>query len=347
MRPRYGVNVRNAAATLVGFAIAAAVLLGLAYLVGTGEILDAISRANPVRVVMVPLAIAAWICVWGASLRVILAAVGVEVSVVDAVLVHAGAAFANHISPFGQAGGEPIAAWLVTETSDAEFERALAAMTSFDTINVVPSLLFALIGLGYYAVQAVLIQRIQYLAVGLVVLTVALPVLGALAWRNRDALERRLVGVVVPPLRFLDRVIPRFSMPGRDAVERTVEEFFVSIERIATDRRRLVIALVLSAAGWALQAAGLWFAFWALGIVIPPYIPLFVVTLGAFAGALPTPGGLGGVETLQITLLVATTTVLAPTITAAVAISRVGGFFFTTSVGAAAIGILKVRTKAV
>jgi uncharacterized protein (TIRG00374 family) len=341
------VNVRNAAATLVGFAIAAAVLLGLAYFVGAEDILDALGKASPARVVMVPIAIFAWLCLWGLGLRVILAAVGVRISVFDAVLVHAGAAFANHISPFGQAGGEPIAAWLVTETSDAEFERALAAMTSFDTINVVPSLLFALVGLGYYAVQAVLIQRIRYLAVGLVVLTVTLPVLGTLAWRNRTALERRLVGIVVPPLRFLDRVVPRFSIPGRAAVERTVEEFFVSIERIATDRRRLVIALVLSASGWTLQAAGLWFAFWSLGIVIPPYIPLFVVTLGAFAGALPTPGGLGGVETLQITLLVATTTVVAPTITAAVAISRVGGFFFTTSVGAAAVGILKLRTNSV
>nr|WP_303647064.1 flippase-like domain-containing protein [Haloarchaeobius salinus] len=332
---------------MVGFAIAAAVLLALAYLVGTGEILDALRRANPARVVLVPLAIFAWLCLWGVSLRVILAAVGVEISIVDAVLVHAGAAFANHISPFGQAGGEPIAAWLVTETSDAEFERALAAMTSFDTINVVPSLLFALVGLGYYAVQAVLVQQIQYLAAGLLLLAVALPVLGGLVWRKREALERRLVGVLVPPLRFVDRVLPKVSLPGRAAIERMVEEFFVGIERIATDRRRLVIAVVLSASGWALQAAGLWFAFWALGIVIPPYIPLFVVTLGAFAGALPTPGGLGGVETLQITLLVATTTVVAPTITAAVAISRVGGFFFTTSVGAAAIGILKLRTKGV
>ncbi|MFD1647558.1 flippase-like domain-containing protein [Haloarchaeobius litoreus] len=340
-------NVRNAAATLVGFAIAGVVLLGLAYLIGTGEILDALGKANPVRVLMVPLAIFAWLCVWGVALQVILAAVGVEISVIDAVLVHAGAAFANHISPFGQAGGEPIAAWLVTETSDAEFERALAAMTSFDTINVVPSLLFALVGLGYYAVEAVLVQRIQYLAAGVLVLAVTLPLFGVVAWRKREALERRLVGLVVPPLRFADRVLPKFSLPGRAAVEGMVEGFFVGIERIATDRRRLVIAVVLSASGWALQAAGLWFAFWALGIVIPPYIPLFVVTLGAFAGALPTPGGLGGVETLQITLLVATTTVVAPTITAAVAISRVGGFFFTTTVGAAAIGILKIRSNSV
>lgn len=338
-------NVRNAAATLVGFAIAAVVLLGLAYLVGTGAILDAIGKADPVRVLLVPLAIFAWLCVWGVALRVVLAAVGVDISVVDAVLVHAGAAFANHISPFGQAGGEPIAAWLITETSDAEYERALAAMTSFDTINVVPSLLFALVGLGYYAVQAVLVQRIQYLAAGLVVLAVALPVLGGLAWRNRAGLERRLVGLLVPPLRFLDRLLPKVSLPGRAAIERMVEEFFVGIERIATDRRRLVIALVLSASGWALQAAGLWIAFWSLGVVIPPYIPLFVVTLGAFGGALPTPGGLGGVESIQVTLLVPTTAVLGPTIAAAVAISRVGGFFFTTSVGAAAIGILKLRRR--
>jgi len=121
-------------------------------------------------------------------------------------------------------------------------------------------------------------------------------------------------------------------------------EFVTGIERIATDRRRLALALSLSALGWAVQAAGLWFAFRALGTTIPPYVPLFVIPLGAVAGGLPTPGGLGGIEAVQITLLAAATTVAAPTVTAAVAISRVGGFFLTTSLGAAAVAALKVRT---
>jgi len=334
------VNARNAAATLVGFSIAAAVLLGLAFIVGTGEILRALGRADPQRVLLVPLSIFAWLCLWGGALRVILAAVGVEISVVDAILVHAGAAFANHISPFGQAGGEPIAAWLVTETSDAEFERALAAMTSFDTINVVPSLTFATVGALYYTTTAAG-TGLGALPAAVLAVTVGLSVTVTVVWRYRATVRRPLGASVGRVGRYVLGAVPRVSY---DAVAERIEGFLDALARVAVSRRRLAAAVGCSGFGWGLQAVGLWLTFLALESSVPLYVPFFVIPLGKVGSVLPTPGGLGGTEAVNVTLLSVLTGAAAPTIAAAVTIHSVGGYILTTGVGAAAASALGVRS---
>jgi len=337
------VDRRNLVATVAGFAVAAIALGALAAVVGAREVLAAIGRAEPLYVGAVAVAVLAWLCLWGLGLWVVLAAGGTQVSAVDAILVNAGAAFANHVTPFGQAGGEPVAAWLVSDVADVSFERSLAAVTSFDTINVVPSLSLAGVGLAAYAAVGTLDARLRLLLGGVLVAAAAFVLALALAWRYGDAIEGGLVRVLDPVARAVGRTVPFLDRPPGAAIESRVEGFVAGIGRVARDRRRLALALCLSTAGWAVQAVGLWAALLALGSPVPVYVPLFVVPLGTVANAVPTPGGLGGIEAVQVTLLVGTTGVAAATATAAVAIFSVGGFALTTSVGAAAVTVLKVR----
>ncbi len=335
---------RDLLATLAGFGVAAGVLAVLATLVGAGDVLDALGRAHVGLAALVAGAILAWIVLWGASLRAVLAAGGSHVSPTDAVLVNAGAAFANHVTPFGQAGGEPVAAWLLSDVSDASFERSLAAITSFDVLNVVPSLTLAVVGLGYYSAVTVLGARLRSLALAVAVAAVALPVAGVLAWVYRDRLEAVAVRVITPAVRVGGRVLPRAAPPARAVVADRVGRFVAGIESVAGDRRRLATALLLSTAGWVVQAVGLWVALRAVGATgVPVYVPLFVVPLGTVASAMPTPGGLGGIETVQVALLAATTTVAGATLTAAVLLFSVGGFFLTTAVGAGAVVVIRIR----
>jgi uncharacterized protein (TIRG00374 family) len=339
------VNRRTLATTAAGFAGAAVVLAVLAWLVGAGEVLVALSRADPAGVAAVAGAIVAWLCLWGLALRAVLAAVGGAVSRRDAVLVHAGAAFGNHVTPFGQAGGEPVAAWLLADAAEEPYERALAAVTSFDALNVVPSLSLAALGVGYYALTGSLGPRLRLVGGAVLAALVAAPLAGAVVWRHRAAAEALLVRVAVPPLRVLARAVPLVAAPTGEDLTAAVEEYAASVGRVARDRRRVAVALGFSTAGWVVQAAGLWVALAALGEPVPLQVPLFVVPLGTAASALPTPGGLGGIETLQVGLLVAATAVPAPTAAAAVAVFSVGGFLLTTSLGAAAAAALRVRGR--
>jgi len=339
------VDSRNLVATAAGFVVAAAVLGALAYFVGAGDVLAAIREARLPYVAAVGAAILAWVCLWGAGLRTVLAAVGTEIPLRDAILVNAGAAFANHVTPFGQAGGEPVAAWLLSDVSDADFERALAAVASFDTINVVPSLSFAAVGLAYYASVATLGTRFRLIGAGIGGLALVLIAGLYVGWNHRAAAEALLAQIVVPPARAVGRIVPRFDPPTAASIEARIERFAGGISRVATDRSRLALALGFSTAGWLVQSLGLWLSFEALGAPIPGYVALFVVPLGTVANVLPTPGGLGGIETVQVTLLVTATTVAAATVTAAVAIFSVGGFFLTTTVGAAAVAVLQARER--
>jgi len=337
------VDARNLAVLAAGLGAAVLVLAVLTLVVGVDSVLADLERADPRLVAVVAASILTWLVLWGVSLRVVLAAVGAEISVVDAVLVHAGAAFANHVTPFGQAGGEPIAAWLLSDVSGAPFERSMAAITSFDVINVVPSLTLAVVGLLYYSAVATLGTTVRWLAAGVVVLVVVVPVVAVAGWRRREAVQRGVARIVTPPARLVGRLLPRVTAPTREAIEERLARFVAGLESVATDRRRVTAALVLSGSGWLVQAVGLWVALRAVGVSVPPYVPLFVVPLGTIAGALPTPGGLGGTETVQVVLLTATTAAAESAITAAVLIFSVGGFLLTTSVGAASATVLKLR----
>jgi uncharacterized protein (TIRG00374 family) len=338
------VDARNLAATLVGFGVAASILAGLAVVVGAGDVAAALGRARAGPVALVGAAIVAWLCLWGAGLRAVFGAIGAEISAVDAVLVYAGAAFANHVTPFGQAGGEPVAAWLLADVSGAPYERALATVASFDAVNVAPSLGFGALGLWAFGTASVLGERLRILAAGVVVLAVAISGGGFLAWRRRRGIEAGVTRIAVGLSRRLGG-LPVVGSVDPGSVEERVEGFVEGIERIAGDRRRVALALCFSACGWLVQVAGLWIALWGLGATVPPYVPLFVVPLGTIASALPTPGGLGGVETAQVSLLALSTGASNATLAAAVTIFSVGGFFLTTALGAAAVAVLQVRER--
>ena len=117
------------------------------------------------------------------------------------------------------------------------------------------------------------------------------------------------------------------------------------VRLISLDEGDVVALLAFSAAGWGVQAVGLWLALQALGASIPVYVPFFVVPLGTMASVLPTPGGLGGIEAVNVSVLVVVTAVPPATLAAAVTIHSVGGFLLTTTVGAAAATVLRVRGR--
>jgi hypothetical protein len=332
-------------ATAVGFLMAAIVLAALFWFVGVGRIVRALSRADLRLVAVVGLMMLGWMVAWSFALRTVLDILGVTLPRVDVVLVYAAAAFANNVTPFGQAGGEPITALLIADASETEFETGLAAIASVDALNFAPSIALAVIGLGSYATTTALGPRLEVVALTIAAFAIGVPALVLAAWHRRYALERYTVAGLTPIVQKIYRVVPRRSPPNAAAIDRRIERFFAAIERVATDRRALVVTLSYSTLGWLLQAGALWLAFVALGRPIPIAVPLFVVPFGTIASATPMPGGLGGIESVHLLLLVTTTGVGLPLATAAVIIHRVGGFWLTTVTGGAALGALRVRSR--
>ncbi|QLH81089.1 lysylphosphatidylglycerol synthase transmembrane domain-containing protein [Halosimplex pelagicum] len=321
-------------ATVVGFVGAALVLAALVWVVGIGDILSEL-RGVELQYLLVILGVAVvWLFFWGLALRTVLGALDAPLSVAMSGFVFAGAVFSNNVTPFGQAGGEPVSGYLISRATDSEYETGLAAIASVDALHFVPSIGYAMVGLTFVVAGAAEFGRnLVFATTALVALAVGIPAAAYFGWQYRYELEAAVVRAVTPIIRFLGRVVPRKSAPTAEAIERRIEGFFGAIERVATSRTTMLKAVGFSALGWLAMCTSLWLSVYALGHTIPFSAVLLVVPMGAVAGMTPLPGGLGGVDAVLIALLVSTTGVSGGVAGAAVLVHRGATYVFPTVVG--------------
>ncbi|WP_049985282.1 lysylphosphatidylglycerol synthase transmembrane domain-containing protein [Halobellus rufus] len=327
----------NLPATILGFLAAVGVFALLFYFAGVDELVSTLALADPVYVGLIVAGTLAWLAAWSVSLNTVLEVLDVDVSYLSSFLVFAGATFSNNITPFGQAGGEPVTAYLISRVADAEYERSLAAIASVDTLNFVPSITIALVGAGYFASEVALGTNENLIgaiaAVG--ALAVVVPTLVYVGWKRRYRLEARLIDALTPVIRSLAGRIPRVPVPTPEGIEHRINGFFRAIERVASNPRGLALALAASTAGWLFQMLGLWLAFAAVGVDVRLSIALVVVPIAAIAGVTPLPGGAGGIETVLVLLLLAAPLpqVTEPIAVAAVVIFRGAVYWIPTVIG--------------
>ncbi|WP_281195683.1 lysylphosphatidylglycerol synthase transmembrane domain-containing protein [Halorubrum sp. F4] len=332
----------NRRALLLGSIAAAAVLGILLYLVGAGEVVDTLRSADPTFVAATVGFALCWLAAWSLMLRTVLGSLDVSIPVVTSFFVYAGAVFANNVTPFGQAGGEPVAALLISKVSDCRYETGLAGIASVDVLNVIPSLSLVFVGVGYYATIAAVGERLETAVTSAVVLVGGIVVAIAVVWRYRETLSDRVPGIVAPWVGRLGRGRYDAASLESDLAGR-LDRFFADIERVGTNRLRLSAVVGLSLLGWLAQAVALTAAFAAVGHAIPPYVVLFAIPLANLAGATPMPGGLGGIEAAYVALLVPTTGIEASAITAAVLVFRGGTYWVPVVIGGIATSTLGVR----
>lgn len=318
---------------LVGVLGGVAAFVLVFWFVGARGVLDALGEARPPIVGAVLLVAAAWLVAWGLSLRTVLGTIAERPTATTAVFVFAGTTFANNVTPFGQAGGEPFSAALISRATDQEYQSGLAAIASVDALHFVPSLGLGLIGIGYLVTRASVGRRLSLAAAAVVGLAVLLPVAGYVGWRNRYRIERGVVRALTPVVRAVGGALPRVPQPGETAIERRVEGFFAAVERVADDRRGLALALGFSALGWLALATSLWLSLLALGVAVPYLVTFVAIPVGDLGALAPLPGGLGGVEALLIAVLAAVSPVSVATIGAAVLLHRVATYWLPTIVG--------------
>jgi len=322
-------------ATVLGFLGGLVVLAFVMWLVGIQEMLDALlSVERPAMVPVILLNAVVWLAAWGMALRTVLGALGQPIAVHKAVLVFTAAVFSNNVTPFGQAGGEPVTAYLISEATDSEYETGLAAIASVDALHFVPSLGYAVVGLVFVAGgQLAFDQNVVYASMAVAALVVALPVAAYLGWRYRYELEAAVVRVLTPVLQGFGRLVPRRDPPEVSVIERRIEAFFAAIDRVAGNRTTLLEAVGFSAFGWLLLCTSLWLSLYALGFEVSFAAVLLAVPMGAIAGITPLPGGLGGVESVLIVLLVPMTGITGAVVGAAVLVHRAATYAFPTIVG--------------
>jgi len=337
---------QNRLVTLASFVVALVALSALVWAIGSGEVRDALLAADRAVLPALFLVAVVWLSSWGLVLWTVLRALGHPLSAPRAVVVFSAAVFANNVTPFGQAGGEPITAMLIAGETGGEYETGLAAIASVDTLHFVPSISCAILGFVYIVLEAAQLTRdVLVAAAGAVALVTVIVTAVTVGWRHQRRIEAAAVGLVTPLLRAVGRLVPRHTPPDREEVEHRVAGFFEGVGRVADDRQTVAVAMAFSALGWVALAASLWLSLYALGYVVPIAAPLFVVPIGSIAGVTPLPGGLGGLEAAFIALLVPTAGVPASVATAAVLIHRGATYWFPTLVGGGVAATIGARHR--
>jgi uncharacterized protein (TIRG00374 family) len=332
--------------TLGLFAVALAVLGVVVWVIGAGEVLGALGGADRSVVPALVAIVAVWLTAWGLALWTVLRAIGAPVSVPTSVAVFVAAVFSNNVTPFGQAGGEPVSALLISTAADSEYETGLAAIASVDTLHFVPSIGLGIVGLVYLLAGAVeLTEDLFVAALGVAVLVGFILAAATLGWRYRGRVRSGVVRVATPVARALAALVPGRAPPTRAAIEDRVDGFFAAVGRVANSRRTVALAMGFSALGWISLAGALWLSLYALGHSVPFAATLFVVPVGSIAGVTPLPGGLGGLEAAFIALLVPTTGLPASAATAGVLIYRGMTYWLPTLIGGGVATVLGNRAR--
>lgn len=326
---------------LVGFAAALMVLSTFVYFVGAHDVAGALARANlPVFALAILSSFLALVC-WGMVWNRVLSVVDHSVSRIKIGMIFLSGMFANFITPFGQVGGEPFIALVLTKYSDIDYERALAAIIAADVINLIPFFSYGLLGFTYFVLTNSLNETLETFVAAFVLAFVLSGVLLWTVWNRRGGVER----VVVAVTGGLRATVGRFSETAHellepDAVRLRVEEFFNMLDFIWDHRRKMVYAVVLSHVGWFFTIVPLYIAAVALGLDVPFMYVLFIVPLGSIAGYLPLPGGLGSVEVMLAAVIVSVTSLGLPAATATAILYRIAVYWFTLLIGGLSLSYL-------
>lgn len=329
---------------VLGFSGAALVLTALVYFVGVDSVLAAMADLDTTYVVAIAAVALTWLSCWGMSLRTVLRALDVKAGVGESVLLYASATFANNVTPFGQAGGEPVSALLISRATDTEYERGLAAIASVDALNFIPSIVLALLGLTYYVARVAVGRKVLYILGAVLVLALLVPLTGYLGWTNRERVQGVAVRLLSPLLNFVGEHVPRVTVPSRTAIRKRVASFFGSVERVAGSRRDLAVAVGFSLAGWLLMCVSLWLSLAALGHAVPWAAVFVAVPVATIASITPLPGGLGGVEATLVLVVVPITSVSAPVAASAALVYRGSTYWLPTILGGVAMAWLEAQT---
>ena len=273
------------------YAVTVLLFAGLLYFADTREFLRVLGRVDrstfAIAVAVGLSSLFVWAWVW----HRFFGQLGITATAAKTVRLFFSGHFLNSVTPLGQFGGEPVMAYIIADTTDTEYEGALAAVVSSDMVNAVPFFTFTIGGVAYLylfgSLQGFLFD------VGWIALLILL-VGGGIAyllWSPDGTLGRAAIGL-------LTRLERRVSWGEgvfhslQDRIRRTEALF----ERAGRDRVFLLTTIAGSHLAILAQIVSLYIVFLAMGLE-PTIVPLyFIVNLSTIATLSPTPGGSGTYE---------------------------------------------------
>lgn len=326
-------RVPAARAVLAGFAISIAILAVLVSVVGVDDVAAALAVARRDALAVLLGVAACWIVAWSHALHAVFGVLDVASPRWRTVLVYATLQFANNVAPFSAAGGEPLAALLISRSTRSDFETCLAAVVSTDVLNFLPGPAMATLGLVSVLSSPETGPSADRAATAIAGASLLLLGAGYLGWRNRRRIEHWAAVAIVALGHAANRLVPRLPAPAEAEVADRLDRLVRALERVAASPRTLLGGLVFATVGWLLLSVCLWVSLVAIGESVPLAVTAFVVPVVNVTDLVPLPGGVGTVEPVLVLLLDVAAAVPLAEATAAVLVYRTATYWLPVVVG--------------
>lgn len=257
---------------------------------------------------------------------------------VETIFLNTSVSLAHNLTPFGQVGGAPIGAAILSQRLKGSYEKCLAALSMKDIVSFTPAILVFIFGGGYIVLyEQAIPDGLRWLFGAFSVFVIGICVSALAVWRFPEYMEailRRIVGA-------LNGVAKRLPLaPSLDPsdVNRRIDSFTGSIGQVASDKPTVILASALATSAFVAQGCLLWLALNAVGVDISVALAVFIVPVSLLASGLPLPGGSGGVEGVQVIMIIATVGAGRESVIPAVVLSR--GLVFWTPIVLGSITLL-------
>lgn len=320
------------------FGISLLIIVMLISSVGWSTFLGTLLSSDPLYVAIGLCCVAVFHAGYPTAVGLGLESRGIDASVWSMLQLSLMTRFFNLVTPFGQMGGEPLSALILSKKMEMAYGDSYAVVFGVDMLRLTPHAGLAVIGLILYTVLYPLsiLARFVFGLVALFLLSVL--VIIYMIWKHHAGIKtalKRILSLFHVPEPWMDAIIHRLDLEDRPISDRLVE-FIENTRELFSDRESMIWIGIATHIEWIAMVLAFFFFLRAVGVYIG-FIPLMVVFLFAsFSSYLPLPGGLGGFELLITTLLIIFANIPPAPVLAAVVMYRV----FLTLIPAAIGGLL-------
>lgn len=321
--------------SLLALALSLSLLAAFLLALGPDRVGAVLATTNPWVFALGLLAMLATLLCWSEGLRPLLVDAGGEVASRRLFLAYSTAMLGRQLLPMGAIGGPALTAYTVDRESALSYNETLAVVTVAEFLSTIASLLLIVAGVPYLLFVAPVAVEIRLLAVGIAGFVLLLAALSLVFWYRRGAVERVVSGALALLQRTLGKLSDRLDAaldPHRAGAG--LDRYYTTVDTLAGNRRTLVRSFALHQVGWVCSTLPLYTAALAVGVDLPIALALFLVPVSDFAGVLPLPGGLGGVEIVLAGLLAAVLGIDLALATAVALLYRLCSYWFLILVGA-------------
>jgi uncharacterized protein (TIRG00374 family) len=285
---------------LLLFGGSTAFVAGLIYISGAEKFLNALTQAKLVFLIPAILLGTSKFLVWSFTWYRVFQKTEIEANYIESVKLQSAGSFLNSITPLGQAGGEPLMAYIISSNKDVSYEKALSSVLSADILNMIPPFTFVFGGAAYilffHSITSLVVQAVY---IALIVLLFG-GVFVYLLWFEAGKIENFI-------LKTAETVSSKLGRGNRlvESFKSRLDKFEESIGKMGEDPVYLVKTVLMLHVGFVMEIASLALVFLSLGITPLLSYLYFILPVADIANTSPTPGGAGTYEAAIAALIVA------------------------------------------